>query len=157
MDNNENQTLTRVQHILSEIPFFEEFTGEDLACFAQNLSLRFFPEGSCLFEQGDIGDYLFFVVNGHVEVKIEAQNSNQLVIAKFGPGSSIGEMSLIDDYPRSATIVVSEDSELLLLSRQRLDAICEQDPVTGLKFLRGLAKALSSRLRKANGRFADIA
>ena len=157
MDIENDQFLIRIKHILSELPFFEDFSENEIAYFANNLSLRLFASQTCLFKEGDVGDYLFFVVNGFVEVKIEAHNSSQIIIAKFGPGSSIGEMSLIDNYPRSATRIVAEGSELLLLSRQRLDTICEESPVIGLKFLRSLSKVLSSRLRKANGRFADIA
>ena len=157
MENDRYESIDRVQHILSELSFFEEFNQDELAYFAKKLSLRSFPPDTMLFKEGDIGDYLFFVVNGQVEVKIESQTSAQLVIAKFGPGSTIGEMSLIDDYPRSATIRVAEETELLLLSRRRLDSICEDNPITSLKFMKGLAKTLSNRLRKANGRFADIA
>ncbi len=155
--NSENfLSFDRIQHILSELPFFEYFSGKELEIFSNNLSLRSFPENSVLFQEGDIGEYLFFVVTGQVEVKIQSQKSSQLVMAKFGPGSSIGEMSLIDDYPRSATIMVSEPSELLLLSRKRLQVLCEESPTTGLKFMHGLVKTLSHRLRQANGRFADI-
>jgi len=154
---NTSLTINRVYHILSELPFFENFSGEELSYFANNLSLRSFPKNTLLFEQNEIGNYLFFVVNGEVEVKIKSQNTQQFVVAKFGPGSSIGEMSLIDDYPRSATIMVSKPSDLLLLTRQCLDRLCSEKPETGLKFLRGLIKTLSNRLRKANGRFADIA
>ncbi len=156
MSNENTLSFDRIQYILSELPFFEDFSADELEKFSKNLSLRSFHENSCLFQEGDIGDYLFFVVTGQVEVKIQSHKSSQIVIAKFGPGSSIGEMSLLDDYPRSATIQVSEPSELLLLSRKRLKALCEENPATGLKFMEGLVKTLSYRLRQANGRFADI-
>lgn len=150
-------SLERIQHILSEIPFFEDFTKEQLGFFAKNMSLRFFSGQTCLFKKDDIGDYVFFVVNGKVEVCLESTEQRQLIIACFGPGSCVGEMSILDDYPRSATIIVREPSELLLLSRKRFNSICEEIPAIGLKFLRGLGKTLSTRLRKTNGRFADIA
>ncbi|MCB2181735.1 MAG: cyclic nucleotide-binding domain-containing protein [Desulfobulbaceae bacterium] len=156
MNNETIESFDRIEHILSELPFFEDFSSKELGFFSKNLSLRSVSADSLLFKEGDVGDYLFFVVNGFVEVKIESQHSSQLVLAKFGPGSSIGEMSLIDDYPRSASIRVSEPSELLLLSRKRLDRICNEDPVVGMKFLKSLARTLSYRLRRANGRFADI-
>lgn len=156
MSSDDTLSFDRIQHILRELPFFEDFTGEELDLFSNNLSLRSFPVNSCLFQEGDIGDYLFFVVTGQVEVKIHSNKSSQIVMAKFGPGSSIGEMSLIDDYPRSATIQVSEPSELLLLSRKRMEVFCDKNPATGLKFMKSLVKTLSYRLRQANGRFADI-
>jgi CRP-like cAMP-binding protein len=65
-------------------------------------------------------------------------------------------MSIVDDYPRSATIVVTEPSELLILTKNRFESICRKNPGVGIKFLRGLAKNLSMRLRKTTGRFADL-
>lgn len=157
MSNETITSLDRIEHMLGELPFFEDFTAQELSSFSKKLSLRSLPPDSLLFKEGDMGDYLFFVVNGLVEVTIKAQHSSQLVLAKFGPGSSIGEMSLIDDYPRSASIRASEQSELLLLSRKRFDLICDENPLVGMKFLKSLARTLSIRLRRANGRFADIA
>jgi len=151
------ESLDRIQHILSEIPFFNEFTTDDIVIFSKNLSLRFFPENTCLFKGGEIGDYLFFVVNGIVEVQLQGNDQRQMIVASFGPSCSVGEMSLIDDYPRSATVLVKEAADLLLLSKKRFHMICEEHPTIGLKFLQGIAKNLSDRLRKANGRFADFA
>lgn len=145
-----------VKHILREIPFFEEFSEEELDFFSKKVSLRFFPAQTTLFQKGDIGDYLFFVVEGVVDVGIESANSKQKIIASFGPGSSVGEMSVVDDFPRSANIVVREPSELLILTRTRFEAMCQENKGVGIKFLRGLAKNLSLRLRKSTGRFADM-
>lgn len=155
-DKMEN-TLGTIHHILREIPFFEDFSDDELDFFSKNASLRFFPEQTILFKEGDIGDYLFFVVEGSVEVRIQATASKPIIIATFEHGSCIGEMSIVDDYPRSATIVVTEPSELLILTKNRFESICRKNPEVGIKFLRGLAKNLSMRLRKTTGRFADLA
>jgi CRP-like cAMP-binding protein len=66
-------------------------------------------------------------------------------------------MSIVDDYPRSATIVVTKPSELLILTRKRFNSMCLKAPSVGIKFLLGLSKNLSMRLRDTNGRFADLA
>lgn len=155
--STENSSLARIKHILSETPFFEEFSREEIDSFAANLSLRFFPSQSILFNEGDHGGYLFFVVDGLIEVRITpGSGSKKIVVGTFDRGSCLGEMSIIDDYPRSATIVVAEPSELLMLTRNRFDSICRESPAIGVKFLRGIAKNLSIRLRKTTGRFADL-
>ena len=146
-----------IQPILKEIPFFEDFSDGELDFFSKNVSLRYFPEKTVLFREGETGDYLFFVVEGIVDVRLQATDTKPLIIATFERGSCVGEMSIVDDYPRSATIVVSESSELLILTRNRFDDICREKPYIGMKFLRGLAKNLSIRLRKTTGRFADLA
>ena len=156
-DMQENPIIfQRINHFLGEIPFFQEFLPEELDFFSNNLSLRSVPEDTCLFNKGDVGDYMFFIVNGAVEVRLETSDLSQIIIANFGPGSTVGEMSIIDDYSRSATVLVTESSELLILTRKRFDAICKENPIVGLKFIRALAKNLSARLRKTNGRFADL-
>ena len=154
--NDTNTDFDKIQEILKEIPFFEDFSDDELDFFSRNVSLRYFPEQTVLFKEGDIGDYLFFVVEGIVDVRLQATVSKPLIIATFERGSCVGEMSIVDDYPRSATIVVTESSELLILTRNRFDSLCREKPYAGVKFLRALAKNLSIRLRKTTGRFADL-
>jgi CRP-like cAMP-binding protein len=147
----------RIEHILRENPFFEEFAPGELDYFARQLSLRSFAADTVLFRKGDLGSYLFFIVEGEVEVRLEASDLKQVIIATFERGSCVGEMAIVDDYPRSATIIVTQPSELLLLTRGRFETICIEQPGLGLKFLKGVAKNLSLRLRKTSGRFADLA
>ncbi len=155
--DNKTIDLRSIQPILREIPFFEEFSSDELDFFSRNVSLRYVPKETVLFKEGDIGDYLFFVVDGVVDVRLQSTTSKPLIIATFERGSCVGEMSIVDDYPRSATIVVTEPSELLILTRNRFKSICRENPSVGIKFLSGLAKNLSVRLRKTTGRFADLA
>ena len=145
-----------MRHILGEIPFFEEFSSDELDFFSANLSLRSVPAKAILFRKGDIGDYLFFVAEGEVEVRLESVRSEALIIAILGQGSCVGEMSIMDDYPRSATIVVTKPSELLVLNRDRFESICKENAPVGIKFLKGIAKNLSVRLKKTSGRFFDL-
>jgi CRP-like cAMP-binding protein len=147
----------RIEHVLRETPFFQDFSSEELNFFSRNVSLRYFPAQTVLFGKGEVGDYLFFVVEGAVDVRLESVGSKQMVIGTFDRGSCVGEMSIVDDYPRSATIVVTEPSELLILTRKRFESMCKKNPPVGIKFLLGLTKNLSIRLRKTNGRFADLA
>jgi CRP-like cAMP-binding protein len=159
MNKKENveYTFNRIRHILSEIPFFEEFSGDELDFFSRNLSLRSFPKKTTLFRKGDIGDYLFFIADGVVEVRLEATGSSKTkLIAILGQGSCVGEMSIMDDYPRSATIVVRGPSELLVLTKNRFESICKENAPVGIKFLKGITKNLSLRLRKTTGKFFDL-
>jgi CRP-like cAMP-binding protein len=149
--------LARIKNILKELAFFEEFDDDELDYFARQVSLRSFPKKTVIFSEGDVGDYLFFVVEGSVDVRLESPDANRKVIASYGWGSCVGEMSMVDDYPRSATIVVTKPSELLIMTKTRLDDICTNNPRVGVKFIRGLAKNLSIRLRGMTGRFVDLA
>ncbi len=152
----EDINYSRVKNILKEIPFFEDFNEEDLDYLSGQLSLRSFGDGTELFKKGDIGDYLFFIVEGNVKIQLESPFYKS-IYATVGRGNSIGEMSLIDEFPRSATIVVTESAELLILTKNRFESINEENPAVGIKLLKGLARSLSKRIRGLSGRFADLA
>ena len=156
-EDKREDAFAKLKHILREIPFFEEFSNDELDFFSRKVSLRSFPAQSVLFRRGDIGDYLFFVLEGRVDICLESADVKQKIIASFDRGSSVGEMSIVEDYPRSADIIVRVPSELLILTRNRFESICQEDPQIGIKFFRGLIKNLSLRLRKSTGRFADMA
>ena len=156
--NNGNTPLPfRIEHILRENPFFEDFTDEELDYFSQNMSLRSFPERSIIFNKGEIGSFLFFVVEGEVEVRLESSDFKQVIAATFQRGACAGEMSIVDDYPRSATLITSMPSELLIISKSRVKAICEENPKLGIKFISGITRSLSLKLREISGRYAELA
>ncbi len=103
---NTEYTFSRIRHTLSEIPFFEEFSGDELDFFSKNVSLRSFPAKNTLFRKGDTGDYLFFIADGVVEVRLESTESSEtLLVAILGQGSCVGEMAIMDDHPRSPRLM----------------------------------------------------
>lgn len=146
----------RIKSILKEISFFEYFDDNELDFFSKQLSLQAVPKDTVLFNEEEIGDYLFFIVEGSVEVRLEATHAKQ-IIASYGYGHCVGEMALIDDCPRSATVVVTEPSELLILTKKRMEHMVKKNPILGVKIYKGLAKNLSLRLRGTAGRFIDLA
>ncbi len=147
--------FARIKNLLKEISFFEDFTDEELDFFSKHLSLRAVPKDTFLFKKGDISDYLFFIVEGSVEVRLAATRATS-VTATFSFGNCVGEMSLVDDFTRTASVYVAEPAELLILTKSKLDTIIKESPICGVKIFRGLAKNLSSRLRSTTGRFADV-
>lgn len=148
--------FVRIKSILKEISFFEFFTDEELDYFSKQLSLQAVPKDTVLFREGEIGDYLFFIIEGSVEVRLNTTTA-KCVIATYGYGQCVGEMSLVDDYPRSASVIVTEPSELLILTKNKMNSIAKENPIVGAKIFKGLAKNLSIRLRGSTGRFADLA
>lgn len=147
----------RIEHILSENSFFEDFNSDEIDFFAKQMSLRSFPEKTVIVQKDEQGSFLFFVVDGEVEVRLEGTDLKQIIVATLGRGACAGEMSIIDDYPRSATIVTAKSSELLLLTKSRLESICDENPQLALKFIKGLNKSLSLKLRQTTGQYADLA
>ncbi len=138
----------RLFHLLSD----EEV--EKLAPYFEKINL---PARSVLFSEGDPGDYIGFVLSGRLEVKKETEfKGKQIVLALLEKGSFVGELSMLDGHPRSATVVALEDSEILILRRSALDAFIQEYPETGIKVLKGIIRVLSLRLRKVVDRLASI-
>lgn len=150
------KTRQNVINMIRRLPFFDSFQPEDIEYFAPHLSLRQVKEGTTLFVEGDMGNYLFFIIEGVMEIMLNADNRQQKIVATYGPGASVGEMAMIDEYERSATVRATTDCEILILTKSKFDELLEANPKVGIKILKGLARNISLRLRATQGRFRDI-
>lgn len=116
-----------------------------------------FKAGENLFNEGDPGDFMGFVVSGKLEVKKQTDfKGKQIILAILSKGSFVGELSAFDSLPRSATVRALEDTRLIILRSDALEAFIQQNPETGIKLLQGIIRVLSIRLRKATERLASI-
>lgn len=119
----------------------ERFSG----CF----EYRLVSTGTVLFEEGDPGNEAYLINSGMVKVvRRNSETGGQLKLASLGPGEMFGDMTLIDDVGRSATVICSANSELLVLDRATFWQKAQQDPV----YLKSLLKILSNRLRETDKR-----
>ncbi len=113
--------------------------------------------GDTLFKEGDPGDFIGFITTGKFEVKKQTEfKGRQIVLALLTAGSFVGELSLVDEFPRSATVVTKEDSELIILRRESLESLLKKYPYSGIKILKSLNRVLAIRLRKAVDRLTVI-
>lgn len=110
---------------------------EDVLDRAEWVHLR---GGEVLFRQGERGDAMYVVVSGRVAVVLERSDGGAEVVREMGSGENVGELSLLTDDPRSATIRAVRDSELLRLPRDAFDALLESRPATALRLTRILAR-----------------
>ena len=119
-------------------------TGEinDRRSYGPALERRSFNPGDRVFREGEVGDCAYLVESGRLEISKDVAD-DVVVIGTFGKGAMVGEMALIDDVPRSATVRVVEPSVLAVIPRgtfaQRLENV---DPV-----ILQVLKLLSGRLR----------
>lgn len=102
-----------------------------------------YAAGQTVFEAGARGDSMFFVIEGEVEIRL---SDAQLEIAPAG--SIFGEMALIDDNPRSATVIAKTACKLMEINRRRFDFLVSETPF----FARAVMRVMADRLRKANAR-----
>lgn len=141
--------------LLIDIPMFDSLEPDELKFVSQHMKFMDFKSSEIVFQEGDKGDYVCFVSEGILDVLKKNEMGKQAVISSLGRGRSIGEMSVIDDFPRSATVRAEKDTTLIILTRSGFDEILEKDPKIGVKMLKGISRLLSMNLRKTSSRLAD--
>ena len=149
-----NQELLQV---LAEHPLFGDTGEADRIELAAMMIERHYDAGAEIFREGDPGGELFLLGGGSVEVqKRRSHGSGRVVIARFERGSLIGEMSLLDRLPRSASVIAVQPTRAWVLSQEVFDEILNTKPSLAIQVLKGLATLLSQRLRNTSGWFADV-
>ena len=141
---------------LNEFPLFDALRGEELKIVANYMNFVEIEKDGILFKEGDKGDYICFVLDGIIDVIKESSQGGSVVIASLPKGRSIGEMSVIDNSPRSATVKARTKTSLLTLTQKSLDTILKDHPEIGIKILKEIAWLLSQYLRKASDQLADL-
>jgi CRP/FNR family transcriptional regulator, cyclic AMP receptor protein len=99
--------------------------------------------GEMLFRTGEKGAEMFVVRSGSVRIVVESQGVEK-TLAVLGPGEFVGEMSILTDQPRSATAVVEEDAELLVVGVRVLEEMIVHNTEIALRLIRKLARRLES-------------
>jgi CRP/FNR family transcriptional regulator, cyclic AMP receptor protein len=140
--------------VLSTSPLFEMLSNQELEYVADLSRPRRFSAGQVIFEEGELGDSLFVIASGDVEVLRRDASGEQKVIAVLSPPQFFGEMSLIDKEYRSATVRARSDAELLHLTAENLTTFRKQHRDGFTFVVINIARVLSSRLREANTRLA---
>ncbi|MFZ4714398.1 MAG: Crp/Fnr family transcriptional regulator [Bacteriovoracaceae bacterium] len=109
-----------------------------------NITLK---KGQILLNEGDPSDCLYFLKSGELAIyKFDQEHKRHNVIAHIEAGEMVGEMSFLDNLPRSASVKATVDSELAMMNREGfVTLLASQD-----KIIQNLVHTLSNRLRKAN-------
>ena len=124
----------------------EETLRELEACAIE----RSYSAGEPIFRQGDVGDEILLVRRGRVRIALRLEDGLEHHIATFGRGDFFGDMAFLDRGIRSANAIAITSCDLLLISRERFDALAAQHPRLGLHFFEALARSLALRLRQAD-------
>lgn len=128
-------------------------SNQELDCIAGMSQRRSFRAGSLVFEEGELGESLFVIISGDIEVVRRDGHGDARVIATLGPPEFFGEMSLLDKEYRSATVRAKTDAELLQLTAGDLTSFRAQYRDGFTFVVMNIARVLSTRLREANARF----
>jgi len=139
--------------VLKSVPLFASFPDEQLRMLAGVVTRRSAPRGSVIMGAGDQIDSLYIVISGRLKVMMGDSEGKEVILSLIGPGEFFGEMGLIDDSPRSASVVTIEPCELLSLSKRDFKKSLAENFEMCMAVMRGLVR----RLREADRKIGSLA
>ncbi|MGH2724795.1 MAG: HEAT repeat domain-containing protein [Actinomycetota bacterium] len=147
-------TLPLMERMLAlrRVPLFRELSPGDLKHVAEAATENLYPDGALVAAQGDPGDAMHIVVTGDVQVLVAGDDHRVDEVARRGPGYLVGEMAILSDEPRMASLVAVGDVRTLSLDRKRFQRIVRERPEAAVAVMRELCH----RLREAHARPVDL-
>lgn len=141
---------------LSRVGIFSLLSPDEAARVSGYLDPVELASGDVLFREGDPGDNLYIIRGGRIRIGIRLPDGSEHSIAELGSGDFLGEMSIFDHAPRSATCRALEASSLLALSRDEFSAIITEHPGIALKLMYRMLNVATQRLRDTGEIASDM-
>ena len=145
---------------LRKIPVFAAIANSDeqLSRLYKICSIKTFRAGKTIIQEGDVGSEMFVVFSGAVEIKKRTRAGDDYTVVRLNAAQNVffGELALVDDDKRSATVVATEDSEFLVITKEDFIGLGDEHPDIGLPITRAIATILAGRLRKTTGDMLTI-
>jgi serine/threonine protein phosphatase PrpC len=135
---------------LRKIPLFRHLTYKEQTAVLSIATTRTFPAGREIVIEGQPGEELFVVIRGRVAIE-----KSGVEIAELRAGGHFGEMGLIDNAPRSATVRATEPTRVMVIARQDLMNLMKREAILAVKMLWSFVQVLSDRLRATNSELSE--
>ena len=133
-----------IEQVFASVPLLGRLSARQRARLAGLATTRSYPSGSVIVRQGDTSMALYVVVSGRVRIDRESEASAPVQVDEAGSGGFFGEMGLIEDLPRAATVSAEEETECALLAKWDFQNELRNDPDIGLALL----PVLGARIRE---------
>ncbi len=135
-------TLSQEVEMLRKIPLFSAIDPGKLKLLAFASDRKVYQAGQDLFKQGEIGDAAYVIVDGIADVIVET-DAGEVVVANLGENEFIGEISILCDVPRTATVRATGELQTLKIKKEHFLGLITQVPELGIEVMRELASRLS--------------
>lgn len=143
---------TRLPDHLRRYPLFAKLADAEVAQLAERMRMRSFKRGEMLFRKDDPGMHLYVVLVGAVKIALPGEFGQEALVSIMRPGDFLGELSLFDGSPRSASATALEDTKAALLARDDFLAFLEAHPAA----VRVVLDALARTIRRLSDRVEDL-
>ncbi|MBB5039644.1 cyclic nucleotide-binding domain-containing protein [Prosthecobacter dejongeii] len=136
-------------------PLLANFTPEELSLLSSFGDSRSYQPDEVVIRQGEENDHLYLVLKGKLDVFQDIEGMNKKV-ASLEAGDSLGEVSVFDPGPASATVSAATETEVWLITRNSLDRLHSANPKVAYRLLSRITTCLSKRLRQMNDKVVDL-
>jgi CRP/FNR family cyclic AMP-dependent transcriptional regulator len=147
MAHEENKAFLR------RVPLFSGLNEQQLETLAAGSARRSYPKGRTIVSEGEPSQSMYILLAGRAKVQRSDSEGKEVILAVLGSGEFFGEMSLIDDAPRSASVITLESCEFMAVSKEAFKAMLQQSPDVAMAVMRGLVR----RLREADKKIETLA
>ena len=139
--------------ILKTVPLFSSLSDEQLRVLQPCLQQRSYPRSSFILRAGEETDALYIILSGRVKVLIPDEEGHEVILSMIGPHEFFGEMGLLDELPRSASVETLEACDMLRLSKAGFTNILKDNFELAMLIIRNLVR----RLRDADRKIESLA
>src|SRR5262249_4694133 len=140
-------SVQTIAETLAPVPLFELLDEATRAQLASHVEIVKHPAGTVVFNRGDPGDSMYVVVAGTVEISFKNDTGEKIVLEKAKAGDFFGEISLLDGGPRTASAMVLEDLEAVVVDRGDLDEVLRGRPEAVMHLLTATGRRLRETAR----------
>ncbi len=137
--------MNDARSLLREVDLFNHLTDEQIGALADQSREVQFKKNAILMTEGDIGESMYVIAAGLVKVFVSDDEGKELVLYEQGAGAVIGDIALLDDAPRSASVATLESTAAIMISKKDFLAVLQSSPDMAL----GIIRSLTQRLRQA--------
>ena len=141
---------------VGDIDVFRNISASEYPLLATRLRCIRFNDGEVLFKEGQRQSTLMGVIEGRIRVTKIDKDGSEVPLVYLRRGMSLGEMSLFEDEPRSATAIASGRVVVVEMTRDTYEDLAEKKPRLALKLQEAMLIILSRRLRRTSARFVDL-
>ena len=139
--------------ILKSVPLFSSFSDAHLNTLLTCVQHRSYPRGSFILRAGEETDALYIILSGRAKVLIPDEEGHEVILTVMGPQEFFGEMGLLDDLPRSASVETLETCEMLRLSKAGFTNVLKDNFELAMLIIRNLVR----RMRDADRKIESLA
>lgn len=139
--------------VLRALPIFETLDDQSLKPLTRVARLRSIPRHTVVLHAGDHTDNIYFILSGSLKVQVSDDEGREVILSMLGPGELFGEMGVLDDHPRSATVLAVESSEVVMIGKEDFKRCLVENPDVSLFIIRNLTR----RLRLADRKIESLA